>query len=174
MALRQLAVAFLFLTGLFFSDSAFSKPAENSDSPHPAKDADPLIQLVRTLTQEQKTRLIESIKTWQELSPEMKQALRAREKNLKKTLVEEMEAAMAGANFAQEQKEQFEKRFKEERRKLDGILRAEMEHRRKAAVQEVVEKLKAEIASVSAPAPSPDPSGATVPPARPDSKEPTK
>lgn len=175
MALRQLAIPFLLLTGLLFSDTVFSKPSENPDSTRPTKDADPLIQLVRTLTQEQKTRLIESIKTWQELSPEMKQALRARDKNLKKTLAEEMEAAMAGANFTQEQKDQFEKRFKEERKKVEMSLRTEMEHRRKAAVQEVAEKLKTEITTGVAPAtPSPDAPGTAVPPADSESKGPSK
>jgi capsule polysaccharide export protein KpsE/RkpR len=139
---------------------AAAPPAEGARS---GKETDPLVQLVRSLTPEQKTRLIESIKTWQELTPEVKQALRAREKNLKKTLLEEMEAALAGTNFTQEQKDLFEKRFKEERRKLEVALRTEIEARRKAGVQEISEKVKAE---VSATAPTATPPNAPEKPAQ--------
>jgi hypothetical protein len=109
------------------------------------KEPDPLVQLVRSLTPEQKARLIESIKAWQELTPEVKQALRARDTAFKKNLSEEIETALAGSELSQDQKTTFEKRYKEERRKLDQTLRAEIETRRKAALQEIVGKIKAEL-----------------------------
>lgn len=123
-------------------------PAQNSPSPSNPnrKETDPLIQLVRSLTPEQKTRLIESIKTWQELTPEVKQALRARETTLKKSLTDEIDAALEGVQISQEQRAMFGKRYKEERRNLDQSLRSEVDARRKAGLQEIVAKIKAELA----------------------------
>jgi hypothetical protein len=111
-----------------------------------------LVQLVRSLTPEQKARLIESIKTWQELTPEVKQALRARETTLKKNISEEMDAALEGADFSPEKRALFEKRYKEERRKLDQSLRTEFEARRKGALQEIMAKIKTELSQPVAPA----------------------
>lgn len=123
------------------------KPAQTEPAaPAPnRKDTDPLVQLVRSLTPEQKTRLIESIKTWQELSPETKQALRARETALKKNISEEIDAALNGVEVTPEQRTAFEKRYREERRKLDVSLRTELDSRRKASLQEIIGKLKADL-----------------------------
>ena len=122
-------------------------PAQPAPAPAPAsrKETDPLVQLVRSLTPEQKTRLIESIKTWQELTPEVKQALRARETTLKKSITDEIDAALGGTEISQEQKALFEKRYKEERRTLDQSLRAELDLRRKAGLQDIIAKIKAEL-----------------------------
>jgi len=122
-------------------------PAQPAPAPAPAsrKETDPLVQLVRSLTPEQKTRLIESIKTWQELTPEVKQALRARETTLKKSITDEIDAALGGTEISQEQKALFEKRYKEERRALDQNLRAELDTRRKAGLQDIIAKIKAEL-----------------------------
>lgn len=124
-------------------------PAQPNPAPAPAhpnrKETDPLVQLVRSLTPEQKTRLIESIKTWQELTPEVKQALRARETTLKKSITDEIDAALGGTEISQEQKALFEKRYKEERRNLDQSLRAELDTRRKAGLQDIIAKIKAEL-----------------------------
>lgn len=109
------------------------------------KPQDPLLQLIRSLTPEQKTKLMESIKTWQTLGPELKTALRAREKALRKTLNDEVQAALEGTSLSKEQKDNFEKRYKEERRKLDAALRAEFDARRKSALEELVISLKKSI-----------------------------
>ena len=121
-------------------------PPAQTQSNASRKESDPLVQLVRSLTPEQKTRLIESIKTWQELTPEAKQALRAREKSLKKAVTDEIGAALEGLELTPEQRTAFEKRFKEERRKLDMSLRTELDTRRKAGLQEIILKIKKELA----------------------------
>ncbi len=115
-----------------------------SEPIHPGKkEQDPLVQLVKSLSAEQKSKLIESIKAWKELTPEVQQALRAREKMLRKSLAEEIEAALANTSPTQEQREFFAKRYREERRKIDQSLRTELEARRKVALEEVVAQLKA-------------------------------
>jgi len=144
---RGVFLLFAGCSSLLAEDASKQPPAPAPTQP-PAnrKEPDPLVQLVRSLTPEQKARLIESIKTWQELSPEVKQALRARETSLKKALTDEIGAALEGLELSQEQRAAFEKRFKEERRKLDLSLRAELDSRRKAALQEIIAKIKSELA----------------------------
>ena len=150
MARREIAGPCLFvfwLCGTLQAQDA-PKPQPPAATSAPAasrKEPDPLVQLVRSLTPEQKTRLIESIKTWQELTPEVKQALRTRETTLKKALTDEIDTALEGTEISQEQKAVFEKRYKEERRKLDQSLRAELDTRRKAALQEIIGKIKADL-----------------------------
>ncbi len=140
---------FLALLGVLLAPTRAQETEKPPALPAPShpnrKETDPLVQLVRSLTPEQKTRLIESIKTWQELTPEVKQALRARETTLKKSINDEIDAAIGGTEISQEQKALFEKRYKEERRNLDQSLRAELDTRRKAGLQDIIAKIKVEL-----------------------------
>ena len=117
-------------------------PSAQAAEKNSRKDQDPLLQLIRSLTPDQKNRLMENIKAWQQLAPELKQALRSREKALHKNLSDEIQEALSGTSFTQEQREAFEKRYREERRKLETSLRVEWEARRKAALEEMTERLK--------------------------------
>jgi hypothetical protein len=119
--------------------------APSAPAPTDRKQQDPLLQLIRSLTPEQKTRLMESIKTWEQLGPELKAALRARESAIRKSLNEEVHAALEGSSLTKEQREIFEKRYREEKRKLESSLRAEFEARRKASLEELVGSLKKSI-----------------------------
>lgn len=124
---------------------ARAKPSEDkteSSLHQERKQQDPLLQLLRALTPEQKAKLMESIKTWQQLGPELKTALRARDKALRKTVNDDLQAALEGASFTKEQEEFFEKRYREERKKLETSLRTEFESRRRAALEELVTSLK--------------------------------
>lgn len=129
------------------------KPAETKPAEAPEKstrkEQDPLVQLIRALTPEQKARLMENIRAWQQLAPDIKQALRARDKALRKVVADEVQAALEGTQLTQEQRELFEQRYREERRKLEATLKTEMEARRKAALEEMIARLKQ---SVSTPA----------------------
>ncbi len=122
-----------------------AKPEEERTEatlPLERKQQDPLLQLIRGLTPEQKSKLMESIKTWQQLGPELKASLRARDKAIRKTLNEELQAALEGSSFTKEQRDLFEKRYREERKKLESSLRAEFEARRKGSLDELVNSLK--------------------------------
>jgi hypothetical protein len=137
------------LGGCALASLAHGKPDEEkpeAPSPPERKQQDALLQLIRTLTPEQKSKLMESIKTWQQLGPELKTALRARDKAIRKTLNDEVQAALEGSTFSKEQRELFEKRYREERRKLEASLRTEFEARRKAALEEMVNSLKKSVA----------------------------
>ena len=122
-------------------------PPASSGAPAPPdrKQQDPLVQLIRSLTPEQKAKLMESIKTWEQLGPELKTALRAREHAIRKSLAEEVHAALEGSSLTKEQRETFEKRYREEKRKLESSLRAEFDARRKASLEELVGSLKKSI-----------------------------
>jgi hypothetical protein len=128
---------------------ALAKPSEDKTESllqQERKPQDPLLQLIRALTPEQKAKLMESIKTWQQLGPELKTALRARDKALRKTVNDDVQAALEGASFTKEQQELFEKRYREERKKLETSLRTEFEARRKAALEELIASLKKSVA----------------------------
>jgi hypothetical protein len=131
-----------------FEASSHAKPegdtpgASAAPVPPDRKPQDPLLQLIRSLTPEQKAKLMESIKTWQQLGPELKTALRARDNAIRKSLNEEVQTALEGSSLTKEQRDAFEKRYKEERKKLESSLRAEFEARRKAGLEELVASLK--------------------------------
>jgi hypothetical protein len=61
---------------------------------------------------------------------------------LRKTLNDEVQAALEGTSFTKEQRDLFEKRYREERKKLETSLRTEFEARRKGALDELVNSLK--------------------------------
>lgn len=131
------------------TQQANGKPdEEKAESPLPPerKQQDPLLQLIRALTPEQKAKLMESIKTWQQLGPELKTALRARDKSIRKSLNDDVQAALEGSSFNKEQRELFEKRYREERKKLETSLRTEFEVRRKTALEDLVNSLKKSVA----------------------------
>jgi len=134
------------------TQQAIGKPDEEkaeSSLPPERKQQDPLLQLIRALTPEQKSKLMESIKTWQQLGPELKTALRARDKAIRKSLNDDVQAALEGSSFNKEQRELFEKRYREERKKLETSLRTEFEVRRKAALEDLVNSLKKSVAQES-------------------------
>ncbi len=110
---------------------------------HPNRKAmDPLLAMIRNMTLEQKTQLMENIKAWQQVSPDVKQALRNRESLIRKKLKEEVDAALGDTPISNEQRSVFEDRYREERKKIDTALRAELETRRRESLEEVVQRLK--------------------------------
>ena len=106
------------------------------------RQADPLLEFFRRLTPEQKKKLLENIQTWQQISPDFKQALRDRDLLLRKKFKDEVDAALGETPFSPEQRAQFEEKYREERKKVEAALRAEMEPRRKAAMEDAVQRLK--------------------------------
>jgi hypothetical protein len=143
--MRTWCGAFFGLLALFVVEGKAAEDKTEGNAQHERKQ-DPLLQLIRALTPDQKAKLMESIKTWQQLGPELKATLRARDKVLRKSLNDEIQAALEGSSFTKEQKEAFEKRYKEERKKLESNLRTEFEARRKTALEELVTTLKKSVA----------------------------
>jgi hypothetical protein len=106
------------------------------------------------LTPAQRKRFQENLIRWQNLSPDEKKALRDREEFRKKIVAQEVDTVIkdSGLELDPERREQFAKRYSEERRKIEEQLRKEAAEKRKPLVKEMVARLKAEFAS---PAPLP-------------------
>jgi len=125
--------------------------AAASENPN-RKATDPLLAMIRNMTVEQKNRLMENIKAWQQVSPDFKQALRSRESLIRKKLKDEVDAALGDTPVSNEQRSAFEDRYREERKKIDTALRAELETRRRESLDEVVQRLKKTLIEPTVPA----------------------
>jgi len=117
-----------------------SKGLKGSEQEH-------LLRTIRTLPPEKRKQLLENLKAWQTLSDDQKQALRDRDGQLRKRATEEASALIADSNLSPEQAEQFQKRYIEERRKVDTSLKQELELRRKTELEEIAQRLRKEIQS---------------------------
>jgi hypothetical protein len=106
------------------------------------------------LTPEQRKRFQENFIRWSNLSPEEKKALRDREELRKKLVAQEVETVLkdSGLELDPDRREQFLKRYSEERRKIEEQLRKEAAEKRKPLLREMVARLKQEFAT---PAPLP-------------------
>jgi len=130
------------------SDVATSAP-QKGDKIRVAKAAEQehLLRTIRSLSSEKKKQLLENLKAWQTLSDEQKQVLRDRDVQLRTRASEEAAAAIADANLSPEQAELFQKRYVEERRKVEVSLKQELEARRKSELDGVTRRLREEIQS---------------------------
>ena len=107
---------------------------------------------IDALTPEQRQRFSENLMRWSQMPPEEKKSLRDREEVRKKFMTQELDTAIAesGLQLDGDRREQFMKRYGEERRKIEEQLRKEMGEKRKPLLIELIARLKAEF---SAPAP---------------------
>jgi len=108
------------------------------------------------LTPQQRKRFQENFIRWSNLSPEEKKALRDKE-DLRRTLVaQEVDAALkdSGLELDSERREQFAKRYSEERRKIEEQLRKEAAEKRRPLVREMLTRLKQEFAAPASPVPA--------------------
>ena len=112
-----------------------------------AADQEHLLRTIRSLPAEKKKQLIENLKAWQTLSDEQKQVLRDRDVQLRTRASEEAAAAIADVNLSPEQAELFQKRYIEERRKVEASLKQEIEVRRKSELDGITRRLRQEIQS---------------------------
>ena len=145
-------------TGGTSTEPSAAKVAATTPGERPnRKQVDPLVDIIRSLTADQKTQLMENIKAWQQISPDLKQALRNRDTLLRKKFKDEVDAALGDTPISAEQRAAFEERYRDERKKVDLALRAELESRRKAALDEVVQRLKKTLTAPTGAEPAPAP-----------------
>jgi Spy/CpxP family protein refolding chaperone len=160
-AVAALASALAFLPAATLSAGENAAPAGPGQRPWqqrpPMKpplgaDHSPEMQNVRRalegLTPEQRKRFGENLMRWSNLSPEEKKALREGEALRQKYIEQEINMAInaSGLRLEGQRREQFVKRFTEERRKIEEQLRHEMMEKRKPLVRELVDRLKVEFA----------------------------
>ncbi len=119
------------------------------------EDNSPEMQNVRkavdALGPEQRKRFAENLVRWANLPPEQKKALRDHEEMRKQFMEEEIKTALkeSGLQLDGERREQFIKRYGEERRKIEEQLRADMMEKRKPLVRELLGRLKTEFSSTT-------------------------
>ncbi len=108
---------------------------------------------IDALTPEQRRRFQENFAKWINLSPEEKRALRDRDEQRRKRVRLEVDKAIkeAGLQLDAERREQFAKRYAEERRKLEEQLRRETQEKRQPRLREIVGKLKEEFSNPEPP-----------------------
>lgn len=108
-------------------------------------------QAVNALTPEQRKQFRENLLHWMNLPPEQKRSLSDRENFRKKRITEATNNAyeVSGLQLNPEQRAQFDKRYSEERRKIEEQLRKEAEEKRQPRVAEAIEKLRVEFSATS-------------------------
>lgn len=101
---------------------------------------------LEALTPEQRKRFQENFWRWANLPAEEKKALREREEMRKKFMQQEVEAALreSGLQLEGERREQFLKRYAEERRKIEEQLRKETIEKRKPLIHDLAGRLRQE------------------------------
>lgn len=142
-------------------------PGSHRASPAPmSPEFDEVRRSIEALTPEQRVRLEENLRRWLNFPPERKHDLRVRAEERKKQAANDIENAVkeAGLEFDKEQRQQFAKRYSEERRKIEEQLRAEIEQKRKPLVKEMLGRLKEEFSQQGS-APPGKPPGVATPPA---------
>lgn len=101
------------------------------------------------LTPEQRKRFQENFVRWSNLSTAEKKALRDREEARKRFMDEELQAAIkeSGLELKGERRQQFTRRYAQERRKIEEQLRKETMEKRRPLVQDMLARLKSEFAA---------------------------
>jgi len=100
---------------------------------------------------EQQQKFLENLHRWQALSPEEREVLRQRQRLNEKKREESIAEAYqkSGLHLNEEQRQQFRKRYLQERSKLEEQLLKEIQEARQAGNTAIVERLKKEFASNS-------------------------
>ncbi len=151
------------------SDPADKKRRKEQEAT-PSPEFENVRKALDALTPEQRKRFQENFWRWANLSPEEKKALRDREDIRKKVMEQDVQVAIqeSGLQLEGERKEQFVKRYTEERKKIEEELRKETMEKRKPLVKDMIARLKAEFSGAVAPADTtPSPGLAPATPAKP-------
>lgn len=150
------ALAFAVAASSLFGQESQSTPAPTSPKPwakRGGKNAAPnspefenVQRAIDALTPEQRRRFQENFALWVNLSPEDKRALRDRDELRRKRMRQEIDKTIRDSDLQLDsaQREQFAKRYAEERRKLEEQLRREMQEKRQPRLREIIGKLKEE------------------------------
>lgn len=106
----------------------------------------------KQMSPEERQKWLENFRRWQELPPDQKKSLLDRQESFRKKMREDVERAISesGLELNDEQKKQFGQRYAEERRRLEGELRKQLEELRRPRVKALIEKLKQEFSAPGA------------------------
>ena len=112
---------------------------------------DDVRKAIEALTPDQRKRFQENFRRWSNMSVGEKKALRDRDETRRQRIAEEITAALreTGLELDKDRREQFAKRYAQERRKIEEQIRRDMEEKRRPLVKEMVGRLKAEFSEPS-------------------------
>ncbi len=153
-------------------------PSPSPKPPHAKKDKDKdkewdLSKIPKNLTPEQRKKFLENVQRWKSLPPEQRAELRRSEEFRRKRILKEVNDAIAqsGLKLDEEQRQLFTFKFAQERRTIEENLRQEMEKKRSAAVNDLIQQLVSEFQALPStlakplpPTPTPTPTPAPPPP----------
>jgi len=112
-----------------------------------------LREKIDKMPREEKERFIENLSRWRELDEKEREEIRERfreEKNrMRKTAQDALKAA--GITLDADRLEVFELRYAQERRRIEEMLKSEMEKRRTDELQKALDRLKTEFAPFALP-----------------------
>jgi len=102
----------------------------------------------RNMSQEDRQRFRSNAERWLQLPPEERRQLREREGWRRERIRREAEAALqnSGLQLEAEKRELYERRYMEERRRIERALRQELQEKRQRELAPVMERLKKEFA----------------------------
>lgn len=91
---------------------------------------------------------------WMQMSPEERKLMRERDKAYRARIKSEVDATLrnSGLRLEGEKREQFERRYLQERRRIEQLLRNEIEAKRQQELPALQERLKKEFQEPSSPA----------------------
>jgi hypothetical protein len=121
-----------------------------------AQPTQPFREQWRQMAPEDRQRFKSNVEHWLALPPDERRVLREREGIRRERLQREADAAMreTGLQLEAERRAQFERRYMEERRRIDRALREELRAKRERELAPVVERLKKEFGDGSRSSPS--------------------
>ncbi len=146
----------LALAASFYLVSAASGQTPAGSPAASTPEARPIRERWRNMSPEERQEFKANMQRWIKLAPEERQKLRFREDFRRERMRAEIDDAMraAGLLLEGEQRQQFQRAYLQERRRIDRALRQEMQERREKELLPVIERLKQQF-SQPAPAASP-------------------
>lgn len=102
----------------------------------------------RQMQPDERQRFRSNAERWLRMPPEQQRMLRERDEIRRQRAQREADAALrqSGLQLEAERREQYERRYLQERRRIDQTLRQELEERRQRELAPVMERLKKEFA----------------------------
>jgi gas vesicle protein len=126
---------------------------------------DDLKKALELLPADQQQRVLANLHKWQSLSQEERDDLRERQRLRKQKQEESIQEAyqQSHLHLNEKQKAQFRDIYIEQRRKLEEQLAKDIQEKRQAGINTIIEQLRKEFAAVSSPSPSPSSNPHTTP-----------
>ncbi len=136
--------------------SPSSTPKAKSSKPDEWTEAS---RIFEQLSPDQKTKFLDNLEQWKNMSPEERELFRDRELFRREKIAQEIQDSLTktGLHLDSDQREVFALRYTQERRKIEESLHKEMDHVRQIRVTDMLSRLKLEFSSTPTPEPTASP-----------------